>query len=110
MTSDHWRDLLPPSRWLYAHMLKGKCVTLTIKSAKQEHLMRQGIREPEPKAVLEFEETDKALVANKTNLAAIASLHGPQPSKWKGKKVTLFETTTRRGKETVPCIRIKGAK
>jgi len=108
--SDHWRSLLPETRWLYAYMLQGKEVTLTIKSAQREPLMRQGLSEPEMKPVIEFAETPKALVANKTHLVAIAALYGPKPSEWVGKKITLYETTTRHGRETVPCIRIKGAK
>ena len=110
MTPDHWRALLPESRWLYAFMLGGKDVTVTIEKVQREALMRQGIKEPELRPVLYIKGKDKQLVLNKTNLSAIAKLHGDKPSQWAGKKVTLYETTTHRGRETVPCIRIKGAR
>lgn len=105
--------LLHPSKWLYAADLKGKDVVLTIREVVMEPAFNQKKNKNEPVPVVYFEETkgkggeEKRLLLNKTNTATIAQLHGVETGEWKGKKICLFPTTTRRGGETVECIRVR---
>ena len=106
----HYLDMYP-SKYLRESDLKGQDVTLTIDTVSQEKVMRAGLKQPELKAVLGFKETDKLLIANKTNGTSIAKLHGVKVADWVGKKITVYPTTCRLGPDPkVPCIRVRGAK
>jgi hypothetical protein len=74
-----------PSKYLKAADLNGKNVTVTIKSAELEEI---GF-DQERKVVLSFANTNKAMVLNKTNAAAIARLHGEETDDWRGKRIIL---------------------
>lgn len=52
----------------------------------------------------------RPLVLNHTNNDTLVELFGGKPSKWVGKKVVLFESTTKLSGKTVQCIRIRAAK
>ncbi|MDF1703042.1 MAG: hypothetical protein P1V36_17980 [Planctomycetota bacterium] len=99
--------LLNPNDYLAAVELQ-QDVTLTIKSVQHEKLMRQDLRDPEIKPTLSFKETDKRLVlGNRTNEDTVCKLHGTDAAKWVGKQITVYATTTKMGRDTVPCIRIR---
>jgi hypothetical protein len=50
----------------------------------------------------------KPLGANKTNCATIAGMYGANASKWVGKRITIYTTTTRnKAGAIVDCIRVK---
>lgn len=102
----HWR-LMYPSDFLAAADFRGKDVTLTIVSVSVDELPLAGSTKKEKRPVLRFKETKKKLVLNKTNAKSIAKAFGPMTATWTGKRPTFFPTTTRFGKETVECIRVR---
>jgi hypothetical protein len=57
--------------------------------------------------VLRFEETDQALVLNKTNAATLSDAFGDESDNWIGKAVLLCAETTTYGGKTVGCVRIR---
>lgn len=107
--------LLFPTEYLGAADLKGKDVDLTIASLAVEDLRTDGGTEKKP--CIYFEEVNrscerngtkpKKLVLNKTNMKAIAALHGYEADEWTGKRITLFPTTCPSFGEIVDCIRVK---
>lgn len=101
-------ELLFPSRYFKgADFAEGPRV-LTIAALVIEELkMKGGAKEKKP-VVYFVEDTEKALVLNKTNAMAIASLHGTETDAWKGKQVTLVLAQDRMGGELVDCVRVKG--
>lgn len=101
-------DLMFPSRYLKAIEFEGKNVTLTIKAVKAD-MLRMVDSTKAKKFVIQFEETSKELVLNKTNAFAIADYLSERDAlKWVGCKITLFPTTCDAFGETVDCIRVKG--
>lgn len=95
------------SRFLRCIDLNGKPLTVTISGVTLEELQMQGGKK-EKKPVVYFEESDKSLVGNKTNIMAIASQLGPETDDWTGKQVTLVPAKDRLGGKLVDCIRIQG--
>lgn len=60
------------------------------------------------KPVLHLKGAKKALALNKTNARTVADLYGRDVSRWVGRLVTLYPTTTKFGRDNaVPCIRIR---
>lgn len=61
------------------------------------------------KIILFFEDskTGKGMVVNKTNARTIAGMYGKDVSKWIGRAITLYATTTQVGRDTVDCIRVR---
>ena len=98
-----------PSDHLRCPDLEGKEVTLTIKSWSypDSKLDVGGDGKSMKGTVIIFEESPKRFVANVTNYQTISSFYGPDPDKWVGKKITLRPDTTKFGRETKACIRIK---
>jgi hypothetical protein len=114
MTIDHYEALIdsPFLRWFD---LNERPALVEIVSVKQEELtLGGGAKRRCP--VMTFRqlqgsiETVKPLVINRTNLDTLAEILGPQPSKWIGKAVVLFESMTDFRKERVKCIRIRARK
>lgn len=64
-------------------------------------------QENERKGVVYFDESQRGLVINRTNLATIVELHGNETDDWIGKQVTLYADTTPFGGKVVPCVRIR---
>jgi len=87
----HWR-LMYPSKYLCAADLRGQDYTLTIKSVSVDDLQVVGTAQKKRSVLIGFEEAEKKLVANKTNLTDIASLYGALTDDWLGKTVTLYPT------------------
>src|SRR5688572_24665427 len=104
----HYRTMYDESDMLYAHDLGGREVTLTIKKAYAGELVGEKGRKTR-KPFLEFVEpkSKKKLALNKSNGKTIARLYGTDATKWEGKQITLYPTTTEFGGETVECIRIR---
>lgn len=110
----HYKNLFP-SKYLAAHNLEGKDVTLTIRQVvEREEIKTQ--RGSDFVSILYFEETlksakpgmeEKRFVLKPTNGDTIAALYGNDYSKWIGKRITLYPTTTSVGGKTVDCIRIR---
>jgi len=97
-------DQLYPSRFIKAGELMGKKVTLTIADVNMERLIGDDGKE-KAKALISFRETEKQLVACKTNGLCIKSMFGKELSAWVGKRITLFEDTW----NGEPCTRIWGS-
>jgi hypothetical protein len=99
-------ELAFPSNYIGAADLKGKDVTLTIADVKFDELMLVGGRK-QTKPVMSFEKTPKLFVVNKTNGKTIAGLYGGEMRAWAGKRITLYPTKTKCGRETVDCVRVR---
>ena len=58
--------------------------------------------------IITFMGQDKKFAMNVTNVKTMAELYGTHlASKWVGKKITMYPTTTNFGGKTVDCIRIR---
>jgi hypothetical protein len=99
-------ELAFPSKYIGAADLKGRDVTLTIARVNFDMLQLKGGKK-EKKIVISFHKTDKLMVCNKTNGITIAGMHGPKMELWAGKRITLYPTTTRCGRDVVDCIRVR---
>jgi hypothetical protein len=97
-------DQLYPGRFLKAGEFNGRKVTLTVADADLEELVGEDGK-PKAKAIISFRETEKALVACKTNGICMKSMFGPKIADWIGKRVTLFPDVW----NGEPCIRIWGS-
>lgn len=96
-------DDLYPSRFLKAGNFDGKKVTLTIKDYDREIL--EGEDGKKSKAIISFAETERQLVACKTNGICLKALFGANLADWVGKKVILFPSVW----NGEPCIRVWGS-
>lgn len=106
-----------PSRFVKAHDLGEKEVTVTIKSATMED-MGHGA-EKETKLCIWFERATKGFVLNKTNAMIIASMYGPETDNWKGKAITIYSARVKafgawhdavRVKEQIPARNVGAAR
>ena len=89
------------SSTLKAQDLKGREVTVTINGYQAVDF------DDGKKLVLNFAESERTLVCNKTNGTTIAELHGTNLDSWIGKRITLFPTQTDFNGRQVQCIRVK---
>jgi hypothetical protein len=97
--------LCPPPH-LEAADLCGKDVTVTIKEVGFSLVGT----EQKNKGVLMYQEFDRGMVINRTNLKRIIAMYGNETDAWKGKRVTLYESEADFNGQTVPCIRIREKK
>jgi hypothetical protein len=98
------------SLYLYAHDLKGRDVTVTIKEVKVAKLRSiDKDKPPTKKPILFFKESkdERGLVLCKTNSRLIAGIYGVDTDDWIGKRVTLFPARVEAFGETVDAIRIR---
>jgi len=103
--------LLHPSNYLSAADLKGKDVTVTIESINpRDELQLPGKKKTIAKPVITFKAARKQFVLNKTNAHSIAKIHGPIPSEWIGKAITLYPTRVRFGPDMVDAVRVREKK
>lgn len=92
-----------PSKWLAAADLDDADLTVTISKCTFEE-----VTPTESKWVLWFDETDKAMVLNKTNSKMIAQLLlSDDTDDWVGRKVTLFPTQVDFQGDQVDAIRVR---
>lgn len=96
-------DDLYPSRFLKAGNFDGKKVTLTIKDYDREEL--EGDDGKKTKAIISFQETERQLVACKTNGLCMKAMFGDNLADWVGKRVILFPTLW----NGEPAIRVFGS-
>jgi hypothetical protein len=84
----------------------GKDLVLTI--AKVEGKTLTSARGSNKKPVISFAEPNRApMIANKTNSKVIATLYGKDVTKWIGKQIAVYATTTSVGGETTDCLRVR---
>ena len=93
---------LCPSPHLEAADLPGD-TELTIASVTFEEVGSEKVR----KGVVHFEELERGLVVNRTNLKRIVGHHGDETDDWPGKKITLYPSETDFQGATVACIRVR---
>jgi hypothetical protein len=100
---------LYPGRFMKADMFKGQKATFTITNLDIEVL--EGEKGREPKVVGTFTGPKKAYdhVIPKTVGFCLKRMFGNNPREWLNKRVTLYPTTTKFGRETVDCIRVWGS-
>jgi hypothetical protein len=103
------------ANYLYAHDLKGRDVTVTIKEvkvAKLRSIEKGEDGKPKPdqrKPIIFFKESKdgRGLVLNKTNSRLIAGIYGVETDDWIGKRITLFPARVEAFKNTVDAIRVR---
>ena len=95
---------LYPGRFIKAGELLGKKVTLTIRDVDIEELIGDDSK-PKVKCIISFKETEKNLVACKTNGLCVKAMFGSKLADWAGKRITLFEDSW----NGEPCTRIWGS-
>lgn len=98
--------LMFSSEFLYAFHLQGKDATVEIESVKAGEVTGEGGRKAK-KPIVRFKGKELPLAVNKTNAKVIAGMYGTETSKWVGKKITLYPTTTSFGGEQKDCIRVR---
>ena len=93
-----------PSKYLKAEDLDAD-LTMTIRTVGNEKLP-----DGQEKPIVYFNETEKGLLANKTNFSAIAKITGkPNSDNWPGEKITLTVMDVEFKGDIVSAIRIKSA-
>jgi hypothetical protein len=97
---------LCPSPHLEAADLCGKEKVVTMKSVGFKVVGEAKVS----KGVIEFEEFDRGMVLNRTNLKRVIELHGTETDDWTGKKITLYPSETDFQGKTVPCLRVRAKK
>lgn len=96
-------DELYPGRFIKSGELQGKKVTLSISDVDIEELT--GDDGKKVKCIISFRETEKKLVACKTNGFSIKSMFGVKLTDWIGKRITIHPDLW----NGEPCIRIWGS-
>jgi hypothetical protein len=80
-------------------------LVLTIQRVLQGEMASS--RGTEEKVIVQFRETDKALILNKTNAAAIWQLYGRKTADWIGKRIALYCEPTRAFGKMHNAIRVR---
>jgi hypothetical protein len=95
-------------RWLRAWHLDGQDVTVTIEKVEAGVIENEKEKTSKRVPVLFFKGLrDKPLGLNKTNGKSVAGMYGKDTTRWVGKRLTLYPTTTEMNGETKDCIRIR---
>jgi hypothetical protein len=103
----HWRSLGDANEFLAAYDLPTDR-TATIKRVRGVELPGTAEIKASKRPVIEFEKTAKKLIVNATNGKTIAAMYGPNVEEWKGKRITLYATTTKaKGGGIVECVRVR---
>lgn len=96
------------ANYIGAWDLDGRDVTVEIEKVTAGELVSEGNKKSR-KPIVSFKGKEKKLAINKTNGKAIANMYGPDTRKWIGKRLTIYPTTTKFGRDTVDCIRVRPA-
>lgn len=95
------------NNWIKAWDLQGRDVTVTIEKVEAGVLENRQEQKKERMPILWFRGAKKPLALNKTNAKAVAALYGKTVEAWVGKPITIYPTTTKFGRDTVDCVRIR---
>lgn len=102
----HWRSMFD-NKYLGSWDLKhGQNYALTIDRVEAGTLTGQGGRS-DKKPLVYFRGKEKPFALNKTNAKCIAAMYGADTSKWKGKRIAIYVTTTQSPEGVVDCIRVR---
>ena len=102
----HWREILQ-TNYLGSHDLKGRDVTVTIKSVTNEQVFCPESGKKEGRMVIAFEKAKKPWICNVTNAQTIESQHGKFIDDWVGKKITLTTLPVKAFGKTTDAVRVK---
>lgn len=107
MIKTHWKKTVNPD-YLGAYALDpGQDMILTIKEIKGETVTGQDGKKAEC-AVAYFAEGVKPMILNRTNMRTVEKIYKtPYIEDWIGKRIQIYATTTRLGRDTVECLRIR---
>lgn len=94
-----------PSRFVKAHDLGGKAITVVIRAATLEELGYGA--EKEQKLALAFEKAQKMMLLNRTNAMIIAQMYGPETDGWIGKAVILYAARVKAFGQWHDAVRVK---
>ncbi len=94
-----------PSKYLKASDLEAGPQTADIRELVLEEV-GQG-KDVETKPVVYFQDRQKGLVLNVTNLRTIDEAYTTNSDAWVGKPVELYSTETDFGGKRVPCVRLR---
>lgn len=103
----HWKKAFNPD-YLGAYSIEdNQDLVLTIKSVGVETVTGEGGKK-EDCLVCRFLEDVKPMILNKTNCKSISKIYkNPDTDSWKGKKIQVYATTTKFGRDIVDCLRIR---
>lgn len=106
----HWKSMTDRTYVGAWCVPEDKTVEITkVEAVKLEGIPSEGIKASK-RPVLSFKGTPLKLIAGATVCKTITSLYGPDVSKWVGKKITLYATTTKsKGGTMVDCVRVRPA-
>ena len=96
-------DEMYPSKYLKATDLGNKSTTAEI----EEVVYTEVGANQEKRPVVRFKGKQKMFILNKTNARAIGDLYGKETAGWRGKRITLYPTSTEYAGKDMACIRIK---
>lgn len=100
-------DQLYPGRFLKSGELLGKKVTVTIDDVSIDELENE--KGKKIQGILYLRGKAKQIVLNKTNGLCLKAMFGRKLGDWIGKRIVIFQGTTKFGPDTVDCIRIFGS-
>jgi hypothetical protein len=102
----HWKQLVDDQRFIGVYALpNGGDMIVTIDFAQPETLTMEGGKKEEKRVL--YLVGQKPLILNKTNGTTIEGLYTPYVENWRGKRITLYASTTKLGKDMVQCLRIR---
>lgn len=103
----HYKELCGKPYLSAEDLPENKDVPVIIEQVTREQAFNPRTKKPTDVGVIKFKGKDLKMIMNVTNSKAIMKAYGVETKSWIGKQVILFRTTTRLGKEMVPCLRIK---
>lgn len=111
----HWKVLIDTNYFgAYSFTESVNEVVVTIKDVTVQEVFNPKENKKEVCRVMTFEEEQvgdidiKPFIINKTNCERIEKLYGTgYIEDWRGKRITLFKTTTKVAGEQVECVRVK---
>jgi hypothetical protein len=103
---NHVDDMFPTA-YMKAGELGGNKPTYTIKHIEARAF--EGDKGKQWKGIATVEEIEQQWTINKTNMLCIKAMFGELVPAWYGKRITLFPTKDRFGREIVDCIRVWGS-
>lgn len=103
----HWKQLINTD-YLGAYALEdGQDMVLTIKNVGRELVTSVGGKKEEC-VIAQFQENVRPMILNRTNMKMIQKIHKtPYIDEWVGKKIQVYQDTTKFGGEIVECLRIR---
>ena len=105
----HVFELFDASLYVQAFELQGRDHTVTIARVRGATIEGEEGRKAK-KPVLDLEEFPRPLVLNRTNARVLIQFYGPDYRQWAGKRLTIYPTQVKFGKEMVDAIRIRATK